>query len=230
MTFLKITEGASHAFLKRLRAHAIFKDAPDDALLPLLQMSLVRRVPCAAFICRENDCVDFWWLLLEGELELVRHGTDGEERLFGRVVAGQLVAPILTFAPRGKTPVGYRARGDSVVLQMRRQDLRRLCEEIPKVAVALLEMASGNLIRRFEEIEFLTRGSAAQRLAAWLLREREAQGEKIELPMNQRQLAVSLGIRPETLNRLFADWQKLGYLEGRRLCWKIARPQALAAM
>ncbi|WP_440867235.1 Crp/Fnr family transcriptional regulator [Symbiopectobacterium purcellii] len=35
---------------------------------------------------------------------------------------------------------------------------------------------------------------------------------QVRLPLNRGQLATQLGIRPETLSRLMAEWQRQGYI------------------
>ena len=63
--------------------------------------------------------------------------------------------------------------------------------------------------------------AAAERLANYLLNLQARQGEHIQLPLNQRQLAAHLGIRAETLSRLFTDWQARGYVSGKRSDWQV---------
>ncbi|MDR1889054.1 MAG: helix-turn-helix domain-containing protein [Zoogloeaceae bacterium] len=72
----------------------------------------------------------------------------------------------------------------------------------------------------------MARAPAAQRLANYLLnlRARQENGV-IELPVNQRQLAATLGIRAETLNRLLSGWLQRGYIRGKRRCWELVELQ-----
>ena len=71
--------------------------------------------------------------------------------------------------------------------------------------------------------------TAAQRLADYLLRQADAAGS-IRLPLTQRQLALHLGVRAETLSRLLADWVEQGMLAGARREWAIRNPEVLEAL
>ena len=42
--------------------------------------------------------------------------------------------------------------------------------------------------------------------------------------------AAQLGIRPETLNRLLADWQQRGWIAGSRRKWTLSEPEPLVRM
>ncbi|MDR2679071.1 MAG: Crp/Fnr family transcriptional regulator [Zoogloeaceae bacterium] len=232
MIFVKFPEVST--VRPRLAAHRVFAGVAADLLSHLLARGSVKSCTVGQFLGRENEAAEFWWLVLEGEVELLRSGLDGEERFFGRLGAGELIAPALVFAPEGRYPLSFRAVRPALVFQMRSEDLRALCASAPVVTVRLLEMASGALCRRIEEMEAVTSGSAAQRLARYLLKlcpaAKEAEPFELELPTSQRQLAASLGLRAETLSRLFADWQRKGYLSGRRRHWRVLQAQALQCL
>ncbi|GHT89775.1 hypothetical protein AGMMS49545_00980 [Betaproteobacteria bacterium] len=227
MTFLKFPyTSASH--LQCLVAHPVFQDVAPAVLAPLLANGTPRRLAAGEMLCYEQEPPDNWWLLEEGELESLKHGNDGEERIFWLVAAPELIAEALMFLPaENKMPVSLRARTQCRLFQMRRQDLTSLCVHTPQVALRLLERASKNICRRLDEVEWLARTSASERLAGYFLRLFQQKGSAIEFPMQQRQLAATLGIRAETLNRLLADWLHAGVIKGRRCRWEILAPQKL---
>lgn len=49
-------------------------------------------------------------------------------------------------------------------------------------------------------------------------------------PTVRRQLAARLGMRAETLSRLFADWSERGYVTGRLRSWRILAPAVLTEL
>ena len=230
MTFLKLSMMQIKNVIPVLQQDEVFSGIAEASLLPLLDSGFFRRLESEEFLFREKERARAWWLLLEGELEAMRHGADGEERIFGHRNAPDLVAEVLMFTPAGCYPVSIRARSACLLFQMKRESLHQLCEREPRVAMRLLARASQRLCRRIDEVELMARGSGAQRLAAYLLQQREQQGMAIELRPNQRQLAATLGLRAETLNRLLSDWLRQGYVSGKRRNWQIIDAKALDAI
>lgn len=227
MTFLKLPLAQTAEIIPLLQQHPVLNDIPEKSLLPLLANGMFRSLEPGEFLFREREQARAWWLLLEGELESLRHGTDGEERIFGQVSPHDLVAEVLMFVPCGAFPVSIRARTPCRLFQMQRQALHQLCEREPRVAMRLLARASQRLCRRIDEVELLARSTGAQRLATYLLKQEELQGPRIELRLNQRQLAATLGLRAETLNRLLSEWLQQGYVGGKRRSWEIRNGAAL---
>ena len=227
MTFLKLSPEETPLVMSRLMQHPLFSGVPEESLLPMLANGVLRQLCEGEFLLNERDVANAWWLLLEGEMESLRHGLDGEERIFCQFFPHELVAEVLMFVPDGLFPIGIRARSACRLFQMQRGGLHALCEREPKVAIRLLERASQRLCQRIDEVELMARTNGAQRLAGYLLKLHDQQGRVIELPLSQRQLAASLGIRPETLNRLLSEWLQQGYIEGRRRCWSLLAPQSL---
>jgi CRP-like cAMP-binding protein len=228
MTFLKLPFAQTTEVSSALTTHPLFAGVAEAAMHVLLSNGLFRQLREAQFIFHERDAAQSWYLLQEGEMESVRYGADGEERIFCHMRSPELIAEVLMFVPDGRYPVGIRARTPCRLFQMRRQDLHRLCEIEPRVALRLLGRASQRLCQRIGEVERMARTSASERLADYLLQQRERQGKaRIELPLSQRQLAATLGIRAETLNRLLADWSQRGLIHGKRRQWEIRIPETL---
>lgn len=210
-----------------MQQHELFADLPHDRLQQLSAAGLSRQLSENEYLFREQDPVQACWLVLQGELEALRQGHDGEERIFGQISSTELVGEILQFAPQARFPVSARARCNCLLLQIPRQRMLALCAAEPRVAMRLLAKAGQRLCRRIDEIELMARGSGAQRLACYLLKQYQLQGEEIAMQLNQRQLAATLGLRAETLNRLLSSWQRRGYLQGRRRNWQITDLPAL---
>ena len=169
----------------------------------------------------EGDTAHHWLLIESGCVEVVRYGHEGQELVFHCFQAGHSVAEAAMFMAHGRYPMQARAVGGTSVWRMERQMLQQACASHPALALRLLEDFSRRLYHYINEVEWLTVSSALQRLAAYLLRLAEQQGLRLELPASQRQLAAHLGIRPETLSRLLAQWQAREWLSGERRHWTL---------
>ena len=125
------------------------------------------------------------------------------------------------FMAHGRYPMTARTKGTTGVWRLSREAMRHACERHPALAMRLLEDFSQRLYRYVNEVQWLTTSSAPERLAAYLLRLTRTQQGAITLPLSQRQLAASLGIRAETLSRLLAEWQSQNWLRGQRRTWTL---------
>lgn len=196
----------------------------------LLAQASVRELARGDYVFSQGERADFWYLVMRGRVDTLRIGIDGEDRIIHQVEAGQLLGAIVMFLHQPRYPVEARAAVDSTLCQFPRAALRQACLDHPALAVNMLHLAAQTVTLRIDDVDSLASTSAAQRLAAYLLKLRAQAGPAIELPLSQRQLAAKLAVRAETLNRLLSDWQKLGHLEGRGRHWRIADPAWLEAL
>jgi len=169
----------------------------------------------------EGDIAHHGLLIESGCIEVVRYGHEGQELVFHCFQAGQSVAEAAMFMAHGRYPMTARTKGRTGVWRLSREAMRHACERHPALAMRLLEDFSKRLYRYVNEVQWLTTSSAPERLAAYLLRLPRTQQGVVTLPLSQRQLAANLGIRAETLSRLFADWQAQSWLSGQRRSWTL---------
>jgi len=116
-----------------------------------------------------------------------------------------------------------------VSLKSRRcEPLRLACLQHPPLALQMLEALSARLYQTVNEVSAFALASTSQRLAAYLMQQRKVQGSlRIELPLATHQLAGHLGMRPETLSRLFSQWVHEGHVRGRGRVWELRDVEAL---
>lgn len=230
MTFL-IPSGQLHSQAwALLSAHPLFDGIPQARLLDLLGGGCAVNLSEGARLFDETAPAEHWWLLLSGGVEMLRFGRDGEERVFGVAGAGSLIAEVAGFMPGRRYPVSARSCSPSQLYMLPTRQLRLLCEDNAHLAIRLLERATARLTQRIDEIERIAGMSAPERLADYLLRLSKLQGRSITLPISQRQLAATLGVRAETLSRLLTSWARSGLISGMRRQWCIQEPEHLQAL
>lgn len=170
---------------------------------------------------REGEAADEYLFVVEGEVEVLRHTQDGDERVFQIFDSGRLVAETAMFMTHGRYPMCARARSDAVVLYLRRSSLHEACRAYPELALRMLQRLSDRIYERVNDIEWLSDSTAAERLAVYMLDLQRRMGDPIRLPLTQRQLAAHLGVRAETLSRLLSDWSAQGRVVGARREWAL---------
>lgn len=218
MTIVKFPADRS-ACLQLLSSVPLFADLPGELLTMLVRSATQLRVEAGELLFREGEAAEHFLLVRHGSVEMMRFTCEGEERVFHLFHSGQLIAEAAMFMPHGRYPMNARAQCDSELYRLNRAALRKACENDSVLAMRMLENLSLRLYRQVNEVDWLTASSASQRLAAYLLKLHQRQGEQLNLPISQRQLATHLGIRPESLSRLLSDWQQAGRLRGRLRQW-----------
>ncbi|SDM48668.1 cAMP-binding domain of CRP or a regulatory subunit of cAMP-dependent protein kinases [Oryzisolibacter propanilivorax] len=213
---------AAHAAaLALLAGNRLLQGTPAAALDALARQALLRSHGDGQVLFHEGEAASHCLLVERGAIEVLRYAACGDERMLHRFGVGELVAEAAMFMPHGLYPMTARAHGAARVWRLPRAALRGACEAHPALALRLLEALSQRLYRRVNEVEWLTASSAPQRLAAYLLAQHGVQGDEVQLPTSQRQLAAQLGIRAETLNRLLAQWQAQGWIAGEKRRWQL---------
>ena len=234
MTFVNIdphsTASALHepsGALRLLAANGLLAGLPRHVLEALAQHAQERRYAVGATLFHEGDPARHCLLVDTGAVEVLRYDNDGEERMLRRFMPGELVAEAAMFMPHGRYPMTARASAATRVWHLPRTAWHAVCTSHPALGLCLLQALTQRLYLRINEVDWLSASKPPQRLAAYLLAQANAGSECVDLPTSQRQLATQLGIRPETLSRLLAQWQNRGWIAGERRCWRLCNPAAL---
>ncbi|HET8597381.1 MAG TPA: Crp/Fnr family transcriptional regulator [Castellaniella sp.] len=220
----------SEDFPLRVFGHSLFQGLPDELRQTLLRDSAVLHAQAGKTLFLEGAEAIEYLYVISGSVEVLRHTQDGQERVFSIFRPGQMLAETAMFMSHGRYPMQARSREDSVVLCLKRAGLQEVTRLWPELALRLLARLSDRVYQRVNEIEWYSDSTAAQRLADYLLRLPCDHAGTIRLPLTQRQLAAHLGVRPETLSRLLADWVAQGRISGARRDWALRDPAFLESL
>jgi CRP-like cAMP-binding protein len=111
-----------------------------------------------------------------------------------------------------------RAEGQVDVMRLAVAELSRQLARHPSLGGHLLELLADEIGRLSGDVRDLLQKDAEARLAGWLLRRLDDEatgpgGHEIHLTERKRQIAVQLGIKPETLSRLLRTLTRKGLVE-----------------
>lgn len=208
MTFVKPV-GADLVLAEALQSHAWFLDIPPSRL-----EQLGARIASTVFVAgqdlfSEGDPVRRCLLMGSGHAYGLRYTQEGDEKILAQSGAGALIGGMAMFMPHGRHPVTVRAASDGHGWMIDATGLRHLCEQTPSLSLHLLASCAASLDQSLNQIDWFTSSSAEQRLAHYVLKVRAQQGgEEFRLPMSRTHLATKLGMRAETLSRLFTKWRE----------------------
>ncbi|WP_079849791.1 Crp/Fnr family transcriptional regulator [Salmonella enterica] len=180
----------------------------------LMQEGVFIRLEKKQAIFHQGEDADFWYLVLNGQVNTLRYGRNGEELVYKHRLRGQLLATLVMFMPEGRYPVHAWASMPSLVCRWPRRILHQFCLTQPDIGIRLLSSAGEMLQQAMDNIESFSLCTLEQRVARYLLKASQTQGRHITFSVTQRLLAHQLGIRTETLNRLLAQWKKTGVIHG----------------
>jgi CRP-like cAMP-binding protein len=160
---------------------------------------------------RQDDLATAFFIIMDGWVKLSRITISGEETVVNVLTRGDSYAEAhaLTGA---HYPATAEAVSDARVLEIPSQHVIRCIRENPDIALAMIAFASQHLHHLVQQIEQLKAQSAVQRVAQFLasLAPTEMGSCIIALPFDKTLIAGRLGVKPESLSRIFAKLRSVG--------------------
>ncbi len=192
----------------------------DEELFGLLkEISHIVTIGKKETLFLEDDEGECMYYLISGSVKLFKTSEEGKEAVIKFVAPGEVFAEILLYL-KNRYPVTSMAIEPSKLLAINAQKLFRLIQKRPELAMMLigrLAFRSQYLVRM---VENLTIASVSERLLNYLrLMETKSNNNSIELPVPKGELALLLGITPETFSRLLKKLSSEGVIkvDGRKI-------------
>jgi CRP/FNR family transcriptional regulator len=151
-----------------------------------------------------------------GFLKVCAPGPDGGRFIVRFLLPGDAAG--LDAFGTGVHPTEAVALEDCQVCEIPRYRAEILAEGIPSLGAQLRKLIGGELARSQEHAALLTRHSAAERVARFLLdlsrrwHERGYSPSAFRLPMRRQEIGEHLGLTMETVSRILSDFQARGWL------------------
>jgi signal transduction histidine kinase len=128
--------------LDDLRRMGLFSGTDDDALLALLAAGTEVGFECGDVLFQENHPAEYWWVLLDGAIDLVRHVRRDETRLGTMDVPGRWAGGFRAWDEHGAYLATGRATEAGRILRVPAQDLRKLWTTRLPLGLYLIEGVS----------------------------------------------------------------------------------------
>jgi phosphoserine phosphatase RsbU/P len=100
------------------------------------------RLPAGVLLFQEGDLGDCFYVLLEGEVEVVKALGTNDERVLALRCAGEFFGEMSLFEPGGLRTASIRTRTPVCLLQMARSDFDRLLHQRPDVGYEMVRVLS----------------------------------------------------------------------------------------
>lgn len=184
-----------------LRRIYLFEDLRAEHLDAVLGSMRETALPADHWLHLCHDAAESFYLVIEGEIALLRHSAEGDEFIVAIVGPGELFAEDLVVLDEARHTTSARTLGPCQVAAFDRRRFRRLLEREPQLLHKLLHTLHRRNTILLDELERVTTRSASERLVAFL-EAQAAGGATASLRIPKRVLASKLSIRPETLSRV----------------------------
>jgi CRP-like cAMP-binding protein len=196
-----------------LRAFPLFADLPDAVVNVLGRMAITREHPAGALIQLEGDPAEATYIVLKGQVKILRSSPSGREQVIHIATPGQNInlVPVLDGGPN---PATVQALTNCALLSFACEPLRELIRREPALAVAMLTDLAARQRRMVGLIDELALHTVQGRLASLLITRAEAAERSIPIPpMTQADMANHLGTVREMVSRTLKTFEGLGLIE-----------------
>lgn len=161
--------------------------------------------PRKTLLFHEGDRATHFYIVLDGLVKLYRLSFNGSEAVIHVFGKGDSFAEIAMFR-EGVFPVSAEVVAPARLLRIEASTIRRVIQEQPDIAFAMLASASRHLKNLVDQIELMKVHSATERVAEFLLGLTDLRSGPITLalPYEKILIAHSLGMTPESFSRALA--------------------------
>ena len=214
---------------------ALLRGLDQDALQKTLQVARIHSNQDGAFFFMEGDPAHNAYILLDGKVKLIQVTPLGQQVILGYLVPGRVFG-IIAILKKVTFPVSAQAVGTCTAACWDQQDLNRLMDAYPRIALNALRIMAGQ-IRQFQNtVRDLSTQRVEQRIARAVLRLARQSGRKtddgilIDLPLSRQDLAEMTGTTLYTVSRVFKVWEQRGLVRSKRQQVLILFPHGLVTI
>lgn len=160
---------------------------------------------------RQGEPAAAFFIVVQGWIKLYRITPAGDEAVLHVLTKGESFAEAVAFAG-GRYPATASAATESRVVLIPAHHVMNCIRELPDIAIAMIASTSQHLHRLVQRVEQLSAQSGLQRVAEFLagLCPCIDGACTISLPYDKSLIAGRLGLKPESLSRVFAKLRLVG--------------------
>ena len=182
-----------------------------EALNVLLAPARIVNLRPGSMLFGQGEPAAAFFIIVEGWIKLYRITPAGDEAVLNVFAKGQSFAEAVTFTS-GRYPAMASAVTHTRLIMIPADHVIDCIRKMPEIAIAMIASTSQHLHLMVTRIEQLTAQSGMQRVADFLISLTPcAKGPcTIALPYDKSLIAGRLGLKPESLSRVFAKLRSVG--------------------
>ena len=190
---------------------AVFSGLNPREVQRLLAQATVIDLEPGQSLFRQGDAAAAFFIVITGWVKLYRITPAGDETVLHVLTKGESFAEAVAFVG-GRYPATASAATDARVVVIPAHHVINCVREMPDIALAMIASTSQHLHRLVQRVEQLSAQSGLQRVAEFLagLCPNVDGSCTISLPYDKTLIAGRLGLKPESLSRVFAKLRSVG--------------------
>ena len=187
-----------------IRSTLLFDGLSDEIVRIIIGNQQPRSYAKGKIVFQQGDQADHFYIILEGWVKLYRQMPSGEEIILHIFSNGESFAEAAMFNEH-IYPAMAEVVSDARLLAINSNLFTKILEENPQTAIKMLCTISARMKFLIAEIEQIKGKNAVQRVACFLFNmcPRDTASTVFELPYEKNLIASRLGIKPESLSRIF---------------------------
>ncbi len=213
-----------------LRRVSLFSGLKEDELDALAEVTARKTFQKHSVILLAEEEGNSLFIIQKGRVKVSILSEDGREIVLTLLGDGEFFGEmsLLDGLPRSATVIALE---DTEALMLRREDLLRLIERTPQIAIKLMAELTIRLRKTDQKIESLALLDVAGRIASAVLQLASDEGEETPEGLviynhpTQQLLANMTGSTRETVSRVLKRFRKEGYMASKGRNWIIFREE-----
>ena len=196
-----------------LKQSFIFSSLKDDELAELAKLAIERSFVPDEFIFWDGDAPEWFYIVAEGRVKVVKHSSLGKEFIIAFFGPGEIFGEVAVFENK-PYPASAQAVAETKVLGIKRKDFLSFLAQRPGVALRIISVLGGRLRDAQGRLKDLAGERVEQRLAQTLLMLSAKLGST--LPFTRQEVADMAGTTTETAIRFMSRLKDGGIIRSTR--------------
>lgn len=196
-----------------LQRTSIFSGLDDDELSGLSALAIERSFARGEAIFWEGDAPDWFYIITEGKVKVIKHSSLGKEFIVAFFGPGEMFGEVAVFENK-PYPASAQASVVTTVLGIKRESFLAFLSGHPRVALRIISILGGRLRDAQSRLRDIAGERVEQRLASILLMLYSKLGSS--LPFTRQEIADMAGTTIETTIRVMSRLKDGGVIRSTR--------------
>lgn len=193
---------------------SLFSGMNQEQLESFKQFVYKKQFPEDKVLFLEGEKADAIYIILQGEVQIIKTSPEGKEKILKILVAGDFFGEMGVIEAEKRSAMAKTSR-ETTLLRLGKEQFLKYIKQNPEIAFNIIIELSHRLRLANKDIENLAFKEVEDRLKELLCRLADKSGADmvIRRKMTHRELAKLAGTSRETVTRIFSKWRQNNLIE-----------------